>query len=85
MDKIENLNIKDESTDNERRFQLYVGECRRGLVTMGKNQQVKVHWQTAGPSQLEEARIWSQGMLELLMIAEQLESEAKHGKKKKSK
>lgn len=82
MDKIENINIQDESTNEEKRFQFYVGECRRGLVTQSKNGQVKFHWQTAGPSQIEEARIWIQGLLELSMIAEQLESEAKHGKKK---
>lgn len=84
MDSIENINIQDESTDEEKRFQFYVGECQRGLVTQGKNGQVKFHWQTAGPSRLEEARVWIQGLLELSMIAEQLELEAKHGKKTKT-
>lgn len=82
MDKIENINIQDESADGEKRFQFYVGECRRGLVTQGKDGRVKFHWQTAGPCNLDESRIWIQGLLELSMIAEQLESEAKHGKKK---
>lgn len=82
MDKIENINIQDESTDEEKRFQFYVGECHRGLVTQGKDGRVKLHWQTAGPSQIGEARIWIQGLLELSMIAEKLELEAKHGKKK---
>lgn len=82
MDKIENINIQDESTDTEKRFQFYVGGCRRGAVTQSKNGQVKFHWQTAGPSHIKEARIWIQGLLELSMIAEQLELEAKHGKKK---
>lgn len=81
MDKIENINIRNESTDGEIRYQFYVGECHRGLVTLGKDGRVKFHWQTAGPSNLEESRIWIQGLLELSMIAEQLELEAKHGKK----
>jgi hypothetical protein len=81
MDKIENINIRNESTDDEVRYQFYVGECRRGLVTLGKDGRVKFHWQTAGPSNLEESRIWIQGLLELSMIAEQLELEARHGKK----
>jgi hypothetical protein len=84
MDKIENINIKDESTDDEKRFQFYVGTCPRGLVTKDKLGRVKFHWQTAGPSQLDEARIWIQGLLELSMIAEQLELEAKHGTKTKT-
>ena len=49
MDRIENINIRDESTDTEKRFQFYVGDCRRGLVTMGPDRRVKFHWQTAGP------------------------------------
>ena len=81
-DTVEKINIRDESTDIEKRFQFYIGDCRRGLVTMGPDKRVKFHWQTAGLSQLEEARVWIQGLLELSIIAEQLEAEAKHGKKK---
>lgn len=81
MDNLEHLNIHDESIDEERRFQFRIGECPRGLVTQGSDGRVRLHWQTAGPSSLAEARIWVQGLLELLMIAEQLEAEARHGKK----
>lgn len=85
MDQPEQLNIRDESTDEERRFQLYVGDCRRGLVTLRSDRRVRLHWQTAGPASLNESRIWIQGLLELLLIAEQLEEESKHGQVKPAK
>lgn len=82
MDQIQDINIQDESTSTEKRFQFYIGNHRRGLVTQGRDGWVKLHWQTSGPSQLGEARVWIQGLLELLMIAEQLNAETDHGKKK---
>ena len=81
MDKLEDLHIEDESTATEQRFQFYIGNCRRGLVTKGKDGQVKLHWQTAGPSRIEEARVWVRGLNELLKIAERLEKG--NGEKKK--
>lgn len=67
------VEIRDESTEDEYRYQLYVDCCRRGLVTMGKkDRRVKMHWQTAGPMDFGESKVWIHGLLELYMIAEQL-------------
>ena len=79
---IETVTIKDESRGSEKRFQLYIDGHRRGLVTRQRCGRVQLHWETAGPCDLEEARSWVQGMLELSMITEQLAKEPKHGKKK---
>jgi len=78
---VDTIDIRDESVDNEKRFQLYIDGCRRGLVT-SDNKGARFHWQTAGPFQYEESRVWIQGLLELSMIALELDNEVKHVKKK---
>lgn len=74
MDTIEQKRIVDESTADQRRFQFYIGNCRRGLVTQEPNGDVYVHWQTAGPSRLDEAAVWFEGLSELMETAQQLKA-----------
>ena len=68
------ISIKDESTDGEKRYQLYVDGDRRGLVTKPKARSVKIHWQTEGSFSLSESKVWMSGMFELMLIADQLKS-----------
>lgn len=84
MDTIEGIDIRDESS-SETRYQLYINNERRGLVTVDDDSLVKIRWQAVGPFSLDESRVWVQGLLELLMIAEQLELRNDHGKKSSGK
>jgi len=84
-DQYEDIDIRDESSDEERKFQFYIKGRRRGAVTMRLDNRVQLHWQTAGPSDIAEARVWIQGLMELHMIAEQLSQEAQGGKRAKVK
>jgi hypothetical protein len=84
MDDIDTLEIRDESTSTEKRHQLYLNGCQRGLVTQNRSGRIELHWQTHGPATLEESRLWLQGLFELNFIAEMLEQEYKDGKKKSS-
>ena len=68
------IEIREESTDEQKRFVLYTDRCRRGMVSMGRDQRVQYHWDVAGPIYHAEAKIMLRGLLELSMIADQLEA-----------
>lgn len=72
MDTKDGIEIRDESGDGEKRHQLYINGQRRGLVTKKKHSDVKLHWQVHGPMNLNEAKAQVEGMLELVVIADQL-------------
>jgi hypothetical protein len=86
------MTIKDESDDQVKRFVLYVGKSRestwvgnRMAVTQDrKNGRVTFHTAFHGPVQFEEMKLILEGMLELFVIADELEShqEVTRGKKK---
>lgn len=71
MDTIE---IRDESTHSEQRFQLYIDGGPRALVTK-TNGSVQLHWQVYGPQYWPEAKALMQGLLELSVIADELSGE----------
>lgn len=73
------IEIVDESTHNEIRFQLYIDGGRRAFVSK-KNGSVQLHWEVYGPQYWPEAKVLMQGLLELSVIADQLSGE-KNGKK----
>lgn len=72
------IEIVDESTHEEVRFQLYIDGGRRALVTK-KAGMVELHWQVYGPQYWPEAQVLMQGLLELSVIADKLSGE-KNGK-----
>lgn len=71
MDTIE---IRDESTYEERRFQLYISEAPKALVTK-RGGLVQFHWQVYGPQYWPRAQVLMQGLLELSVIADKLSGE----------
>jgi hypothetical protein len=73
MDTIE---IRDESTHDEQRFQLYIDGGPRALVTK-KGGAVQFHWQVYGPQYWPEAQVLMQGLLELSVFANKLAGEKK--------
>lgn len=73
MDTIE---IRDESTHDEQRFQLYIDGGPRALVTK-KGGIVQFHWQVYGPQYWPEAQVLMQGLLELSVFANKLAGEKK--------
>jgi len=75
----ETIEIVDESTHDEVRFQLYIDGGRRAFVRK-KHGLVTLHWEVYGPQQWPEAKVLMQGLLELSVIADQLSGE-KNGKK----
>ena len=71
MDTIE---IRDESTHEEQRFQLYIDGGPRALLSK-KHGAVQFHWQVYGPQYWPEAKVLMQGLLELSVLADQLSGE----------
>lgn len=71
MDTIE---IRDESTHDEQRFQLYIDGGPRALVTK-KHDTVQFHWQVYGPQYWPDAKVLMQGLLELSVTADKLSGE----------
>lgn len=72
------IEIRDESTHEEQRFQLYIDGGPRALLS--KNHDiVQFHWQVYGPQYWPEAQVLMQGLLELSVIADKLSGE-KNGK-----
>lgn len=71
MDTIE---IRDESTHDEQRFQLYIDGGPRALVTK-KHGTVQFHWQVYGPQYWSDAKVLMQGLLELSVTADKLSGE----------
>jgi len=68
------IEIIDESTPKEIRFQLYVDGGRRALVSKNGGA-VQLHWQVYGPQYWPEAKVLMQGLLELSVIADKLSGE----------
>lgn len=78
------IEIRDRTELGVPRFELLVDGCHRALVTGNpKNGEVNFHWGVYGPVHHQEAKVMLQGLLELSMVADQLELELKNGKKKK--
>jgi len=71
MDSIE---IRDESTCDEQRFQLYIDDGPRAAVTKHGGL-VQFHWQVHGPQYWPQAQVLLQGLLELSTIADKLSGE----------
>ena len=71
MDGIE---IRDEGTHDEQRFQLYINGNPCALLTK-KHGLVQFHWQVYGPQYWPAAQVLLQGLLELSIIADQLVGE----------
>jgi hypothetical protein len=71
MDSIE---IRDESTHSEERFQLYIDGGPRAVVTK-TNGAVQICWQVYGPQYWPQAQVLMQGLLELSVIADKLSGE----------
>lgn len=71
MDGIE---IRDESTYDEQRFQLCIDGGPRALLTK-KHGLVQFHWQVYGPQYWPQAQVLLQGLMELSMIADKLSGE----------
>lgn len=78
----DSIEIRDESTHEEQRFQLYIDGGPRALLVKRKNGEVKLNWQVYGPQYWNEAKVLMQGLLELSVLADQLSGE-KNGKKTK--
>ena len=72
------IEIRDESTHEEQRFQLYIDGGPRALL-IKKHGIVQFHWQVYGPQYWPEAKVLMQGLLELSVLADQLSGE-KNGK-----
>jgi hypothetical protein len=70
-DKLSQLQIKNESTDAEERYELYTnGGSRATLIKKGGV--VSLNWQVYGPQYWPDAKVLMQGLLELSVIADQL-------------
>ena len=65
------ISIKNESTDDEQIYELYINGGSRATLTK-KHGLVQLHWQVYGPQDWPEARYLMQGLLELSVIADQL-------------
>jgi len=77
------IELKDESPEpTERCIRLYVDGCQRAAVTKSGSGPVRYHWQVYGPVFHAEAKVILQGLLELSIAADQLETEVPRGKKK---
>ncbi len=72
------IEIRDESTDEEQRFQLYINGGPRAMLSK-KHGTVQFHWQVYGPQYWPGAKVLMQGLLELSVLADQLYGE-KNGK-----
>lgn len=72
--------IRDESTEDQKRFQLYVNNEPRGLVTLGSDHRVRVYWQAVGPFSLGETKAWIEGLFNLTVIADKLSVETDRAK-----
>lgn len=68
------IEIRDESTRDEKRFQLYIDGGPRAAVTK-KGGTVQLTWQVYGPQHWPAAKVLMQGLLDLSIIADQLSGE----------
>jgi len=65
------MEIRNESTDEEDKFQLYVDGGPRACVVKRAGM-VQLHWEVYGPQEWPKAKKLLQGLLELSVIADQL-------------
>lgn len=72
------IEIHDESTGTEQRFQLYINGGPRALV-LKKGGDTQLVWQVQGPQYWPDAKILLQGLLELSVVADKLSGEKKNG------
>lgn len=72
----DSIEIRDEGTHDEERYQLYVDGSPRALLTK-KRGFVEWHWQVYGPQHWPEAQVLLQGLLELSVLADKLQGEDK--------
>lgn len=70
------IEIRDESTHDEQRFQLCIDGGPRALVTK-RGGITQFHWQVYGPQYWPEAQVLMQGLLELSVFANKLAGEKK--------
>lgn len=74
MSDVDSIEIRDESTHDQQRFQLYIDGGPRVLLTK-KHGTVELVWQVYGPQYWPEAKVLMQGLLELSVVADQLSGE----------
>lgn len=74
MDDNDSIEIRDESTHEERRFHLLIGGYPRALLKK-RNRTVELVWEVYGPQYWPKARVLMQGLLELSVLADQLSGE----------
>ena len=70
----DSIEIRDESTHDEQRFQLLIDGGPRALLKK-RNGTVEIVWQVYGPQYWPEAKVLMQGLLELSVLADQLSRE----------
>lgn len=70
----DSIEIRDESTHEEQRFQLFIDGGPRALLKK-RNGTVEIVWQVYGPQYWPEAKVLMQGLLELSVLADQLSGE----------
>ena len=71
----DDIEILDESTDAEKRFQLTVRGSPVALLTRSKYGHINITWQVYGPQVWPDAQIIIRGLLHLTAIADQLTGE----------
>lgn len=70
------IQIKNESTDGEERYELYINGGSRATLTK-KGNRVQLNWQVYGPQDWPDAKWLMQGLLELSVIADQLSGDTR--------
>lgn len=70
----DSIEIRNESTHDEQRFQLYIDGGPRALLKK-RNGAVELNWQVYGPQYWPGAKVLMQGLLELSVLADQLSGE----------
>lgn len=71
---LDEMEVRDESTEEEIRYQLYVKGGRRAAVTCRRGSGKPIfHWQIYGPERWFKAQALIEGLLELSVLAAQLE------------
>lgn len=65
--------IVDQSTHEEKIFVLYVGDGPRATLRKRPGFPVELHWEVYGPQYWPKARPLIQGLLELTLIADELD------------
>ena len=67
----ERIKIVDESDETGLKFQLYIDNCRRAVLTK-RGERVDLHWQVYGAQAWPEAKVLMTGLTELAVLAEGL-------------